>query len=72
MFANVPLPSELFEDLRKRLDGEDVLRQLGEQGQVSRLQATAAQDVESAVLGPLSFGGGQVGRGGILRCLVMF
>lgn len=59
--------------MRKRLDVEDIFGQLGKQSQVSRLQTTAAQDAEGAVLWPLNSsggwgGGGREGRGaGLLR-----
>lgn len=70
-FDGPPLSFDLFEDIRQGLDSEDVFGQLGQQSQVAGLQATAAQDVESAVLRPLSSPGGgrgRVGRGeGLLR-----
>lgn len=72
-FDGSPLPFDLFEDMRQGLNREDVFGQLGQQSQVARLQTTAAQDVEGAVLRPRSSsgerrGGGRVRRGeGLLR-----
>lgn len=41
---------DLSEDVRQRLDSENIFRQLGQQRQIAGLQTAAAQDVQNTFL----------------------